>query len=318
MADYVSFRDAGFWHTNTVIEIWCSFLVEALDARPEVAMQLADARDHWNLNATIGWNPVDLDLDGFCELSGPRQLALTVFETAIARLRARDAIPKAELEARQIGGGSSSTQFRGDFPTADVAKLGAACALLLKGSVRPTPGRAGLAPWSRYFAGTDAPMPFELRRTPPSDWDDDARGTMTIAARHALWQLDPIAPGASDADVRRLEAALGTRLPADYRELLQTANGSKGKLRSGALVELWPSDRVLDATQVHREQGGAPQLVFIGGDGSRERLCFDTRSWPPAVRLLNLTLQTEADSPWVRSSLSETIEHLDRDGWSPH
>ena len=66
-----------------------------------------------------------------------------------------------------------------------------------------------------------------------------------------------------------LNAALGNdsdRLPADYSELLQSANGVEGAV-GNSYIQLWSVDQILILNDQYSTQQFCPGLLLIGSDG---------------------------------------------------
>ncbi|MCO8269527.1 SMI1/KNR4 family protein [Actinoplanes sp. TRM 88003] len=94
-----------------------------------------------------------------------------------------------------------------------------------------------------------------------------------------------------DDEFAEAEAALGTPLPAAWREHLQSPSWfRRGWLaRSGAYVWLHTPREMLEIHQAWQDSVAAhPGIAIIGGDGSREQLVLDLRRDPAPVRLAGL------------------------------
>ena len=85
-------------------------------------------------------------------------------------------------------------------------------------------------------------------------------------------------PGASDADLTRLEAAASRPIPSPILELLRYSNGGEGELALPPLLfRLDTVQQIIDG--IARDE--FPGFLSIGGNGSIERIALDCRQQPP-------------------------------------
>jgi len=84
-------------------------------------------------------------------------------------------------------------------------------------------------------------------------------------------------PPAGVAVMRHLEAESRVRLPDDYAEFLQQANGGEGFV-GNAYVILWRVEELLEMNKAYQVAEYAPGLFLFGSDGGGEAFAFDTRS----------------------------------------
>ncbi|MGP8199719.1 MAG: SMI1/KNR4 family protein [Limisphaerales bacterium] len=77
--------------------------------------------------------------------------------------------------------------------------------------------------------------------------------------------------------MRHLEAESRVRLPDDYAEFLQQANGGEGFV-GNAYVILWRVEELLEMNKAYQVAEYAPGLFLFGSDGGGEAFAFDTRS----------------------------------------
>ncbi len=54
-SSFIDFKDYGFWSRDDGIEVWLSLLVREIDRLDSVPDWLKEARDHWLLQATVGF-----------------------------------------------------------------------------------------------------------------------------------------------------------------------------------------------------------------------------------------------------------------------
>jgi cell wall assembly regulator SMI1 len=89
--------------------------------------------------------------------------------------------------------------------------------------------------------------------------------------------LDCNAPATTDA-IREFEIRSGIRLPEDYIEFLQYANGGEGFLGKNVYVILWPVEELLHMNEAYGVNKFAPGLLSFGSDGGGNAFAFDMRS----------------------------------------
>lgn len=119
-----------------------------------------------------------------------------------------------------------------------------------------------------------------------------------------------LSPPATDGELQRLPA----RAPAELIELLRFANGARGDDLTTTL-HLWNVETILDATLEYEDYAPAKGLLFVGSDGGREMIAYDTSVDPTRVLLVDITFEDRADSPWIEPSLADALRRIARDGW---
>lgn len=290
-----------------MVEVLCSYLVDAMEALGERAGDLAPLVEHWRLNATLGWHPNDLRLDEHCERREPRIRVLRALDDAQKQLLAKRELTGDELHGRGVGGAGVVWSRTHPIPTASVVKLARACALLLRGELRPWPRSRGQHKevWDVYCASQDlALVPEILRREVPLDWEDDERQTLSLNARHALWSLEARVAGVSDAELSAFEQWLGRRCPADYAEVLRSIHGGVGRLRNHALVEL---STLEDA---RRSAPSPPKSIVVATDGDRASASLDL-----SQEQAHVSVSIDGRPAWMAESFSAFLERLAATGW---
>lgn len=92
--------------------------------------------------------------------------------------------------------------------------------------------------------------------------------------------------GATDVAVAECEKALQLKLPPDYVQFVNLANGGEGSVGPRAYVILWRVENLASTNQAYQVETNAPGLVLFGSDGGGEGFGFDTRTSPwPVVRV---------------------------------
>lgn len=54
-SSFIDFRDYGFWAWDGAVEVWLYLLVQEIDKLESIPDWLKEARDHWLLQATVGF-----------------------------------------------------------------------------------------------------------------------------------------------------------------------------------------------------------------------------------------------------------------------
>lgn len=96
-----------------------------------------------------------------------------------------------------------------------------------------------------------------------------------------LRQLE-LKEGATEEALAALQESLGTRLPADYLDLLRYSNGAVG-IGPNLFVILAPAEEVAENTSGYGAPKYAPGLIIFGSDGCGNLLGIDTRNPEPAA-----------------------------------
>jgi len=85
-------------------------------------------------------------------------------------------------------------------------------------------------------------------------------------------------PPAPVTALQQLENSCGFKLPDDYVEFLQEANGGEGFIGSDGYIILWPIEDLFHLNKAYEVAEYAPGLFLFGSDGGGEAFAFDTRS----------------------------------------
>jgi hypothetical protein len=89
-------------------------------------------------------------------------------------------------------------------------------------------------------------------------------------------------PAADENLVAENEARLGLKLPPDYVEFLEFANGGDGFIGDNSYAILWGVDELPQFNLDYEITRWAPGFLAFGSDGGGEAFGFDTReeNWP--------------------------------------
>lgn len=81
---------------------------------------------------------------------------------------------------------------------------------------------------------------------------------------------------ASPAEIEEVERQLDTRLPADYKAFVVSADGTEGWI-GGTYVAFWPVARLVEFNLIVRCADFAPGLLLFATNGGGEGYGFDAR-----------------------------------------
>ncbi|HKV32092.1 MAG TPA: SMI1/KNR4 family protein [Candidatus Dormibacteraeota bacterium] len=87
---------------------------------------------------------------------------------------------------------------------------------------------------------------------------------------------EPDSVGSTDEELDAAEAALGMRLPGDYRAMMHQANGGEAEFGK-SWVRIWSVELLVETNAYFRANDFAPGLVFFGTDGGGEAYAWDLR-----------------------------------------
>jgi hypothetical protein len=84
-------------------------------------------------------------------------------------------------------------------------------------------------------------------------------------------------PPADAAAIRKVESDAALRLPEDYAQFLQQADGGEGFF-GNAYVILWRVGELVEMNKAYQVAEFAPGLFLFGSDGGGEAFGFDART----------------------------------------
>jgi hypothetical protein len=97
---------------------------------------------------------------------------------------------------------------------------------------------------------------------------------MTPADKERLLAKFNCNPPADASSLRKLEREAGLRLPEDYAQFLQQADGGEGFVGNAYLI-LWRIGELLEMNKAYHVDDYAPGLFVFGSDGGGEAFAFD-------------------------------------------
>lgn len=116
-------------------------------------------------------------------------------------------------------------------------------------------------------------------------------------------------PPAGVAVIRQFEAESRIRLPDDYAEFLQQANGGEGFV-GNAYIILWRVEELLEMNKAYQVAEYASGLFLFGSDGGGEAFALDTRSnAKPIVSVPFVGMELKLARP-IASSFKAFLEEL--------
>jgi hypothetical protein len=121
----------------------------------------------------------------------------------------------------------------------------------------------------------------------------------------------------TESFIVRLEQQVGTGLPDDYRQFLQTNEGRDVWHGDHAFARLYAVREVLemlDAT-ADEQRRTHPGLLYIGGDGAAEGLAFDLRAHLPPLVLVNYSSSGWSEGLFQAPDFTTFLDDFDRRGW---
>jgi hypothetical protein len=90
---FVSYRGHGFWSRDSFVEDWLARLVQEIDALPVPPDWLREAREYWNIRATVHFNGcIDCRFDEI--VSDPERWKVII--DLATRISAREGLTRGE------------------------------------------------------------------------------------------------------------------------------------------------------------------------------------------------------------------------------
>lgn len=135
----MSYRGRAFWTRDSVAELWLCLMRREIDRMADRPDWLRDARSHWYLHATVGFQGcVSPEFDELLGTDHDRvDLVLTLAQQVRDRLAEfAPAIPKDVANTFDIAGEGS--YFPGDVPTGPLLDAADAFLALLRGELAHT------------------------------------------------------------------------------------------------------------------------------------------------------------------------------------
>lgn len=117
-----------------------------------------------------------------------------------------------------------------------------------------------------------------------------------------IWELNQ---PATEAAIEALERKWSHRLPPEYLDLLKITDGA-----SSVLVQLWPTDEVLEDGYRAHEFG--PHLVFFGSDGCGELFAFDSREPLGSITMVHAISNWTKDTKVVAKTFDQFVRRAER------
>lgn len=132
---------------------------------------------------------------------------------------------------------------------------------------------------------------------------------MTPAVKERLLAKFDGNPPVDAALIRQFESEGGFRLPEDYAQFLQQADGGEGFV-GNAYAILWRVSELLEMNRAYQVAEYAPGLFLFGSDGGGEAFAFDTRAAAkPIVSVPFVGMELKVARP-VASSFTAFLEEL--------
>jgi hypothetical protein len=143
---YIAFRGAGFEAGDAAVEVWLILLVRAIDDLDDPPAWLREARDEWELQATVGFgHGVMPELDRFVTDDERRDAVLTLSRKASERLDSYgDPISRNDLNA--LGTGGPRATFTRDVDAVLFRRTARYFMKLFDGTLTPEENDARFAP----------------------------------------------------------------------------------------------------------------------------------------------------------------------------
>src|ERR1051325_4316007 len=109
-SSFIDFRGYGFWARDATIEVWLYLLVQESDRLETKPDWLKETRDHWHIQATVGFvGWVHPQLDDFLISQDRINLVMGLCERALKWLNNQgEYLPRNYLNSLGVGGEGAS------------------------------------------------------------------------------------------------------------------------------------------------------------------------------------------------------------------
>lgn len=116
-------------------------------------------------------------------------------------------------------------------------------------------------------------------------------------------------PPVEASSIRQFEGETGLRLPEDYAQFLQQADGGEGFV-GDAYVIFWRLGELLEMNSAYQVDKYAPGLFLFGSDGGGEAFAFDMRDeTKPIVSVPFIGMELKVAQPFG-SNFKAFLEEL--------
>jgi cell wall assembly regulator SMI1 len=116
-------------------------------------------------------------------------------------------------------------------------------------------------------------------------------------------------PGASRSVIDQVLQNIGSRLPVDYLEIIERANGGEGSVGGNGFIRLWPIEEIPEVLAANEMERHAPGLLPFASDGGGNVYAFDLAS---SMRIVEVPLIgiSRQDAKFRADSVTELLAHL--------
>ena len=136
-SSFIDFKDYGFWARDAGIEVWLYLLVQEIDKLESIPDWLKEARDHWFLQATVGFvGWIHPQLDEYLVSEDRVNLLIMLSERVLKRLNEQGAyLSAAYLNSLGVGG-NGYHQWTAAVEVEIFARVGRKFIELLRGELK--------------------------------------------------------------------------------------------------------------------------------------------------------------------------------------
>ncbi len=119
-------------------------------------------------------------------------------------------------------------------------------------------------------------------------------------------------PGATEAVLEKLEAAVGSRLPTAYRQLLAFADGASGDTGLNSIL-IYRSDQIMEDPFPYGSF--FPAFLFFGSDGGAAMFGFDLAASSDGVYAMHVDDLNPKQILQLSPTLVDFLELMQRSSW---